>query len=193
MSTHYVTRMTGWKNWMKEYQYGIVLILPPDPHRAIVNAVRKLYAWSQAAECDAHISLSVQVPGPVDPMDLGELEGRLAAFEPFVLNYGPIVVGGDGRGVVLDIEPQEPLERLLPLVEGARMFDGAIERKWPFRGHMTLAEMLTDAQSAQVREELSGLSLSGCFRVDNLSYVVPDESFAFTERARIRLGRDCGC
>lgn len=56
MSTNYAERMTGWKKWMKEYQYGIVLILPPDPHRAVVNAVRKTYAWSLSSECDAHIS-----------------------------------------------------------------------------------------------------------------------------------------
>ena len=56
---------------------------------------------------------------------------------------------------------------------------------------MTLAEMLTDAQSRQVREELSALSLSGQFLVDHLSYVVPDENFAFTERATVKIGRDC--
>jgi 2'-5' RNA ligase len=130
------------------------------------------------------------VPGPVDDADLRELEDRLGMIEPFVLTYGPIMVGGDGRGIVLDIHPQEALERLLPIVEGACMFEGAIERTWPFRGHMTLAETLTDAQSQQVREELAGVSLSGEFEVDRLSYMVPDESFAFTERAVIKIGRD---
>jgi hypothetical protein len=190
MSTHYAQRMAGWKKWMKEYQYGIVLILPPDPHRTIVNALRKAYAWSQSSECEAHISLSVQVPGPVDPIDLREIEERLADFEPFILKYGPIITGGDGRGIVLDVEPQERLNALLPMVEGGRMFQGAVARKWPFHGHMTIAEMLTEAQSQQVRTELSGLALSGQFLVDRLSYVVPDENFAFTERATIEIGRN---
>ena len=191
MSTQYAKQMAGWKKWMKEYQYGIVLILPPEPHRSIVNAARDLYAWSQSSECDAHISLSVQVPGPVDPIDLRQLEDQLATFEPFVLKYGPIIVGGDGRGIVLDVAPQEKLEQLLPIVEGSRMFDGAIERKWPFKGHLTIAEMLTDEQSLQVRKELEGLSLSGEFLVDHLSYMVPDENFAFTERVKIPIGRNC--
>ena len=69
------------------------------------------------------------------------------------------------------------------------MFEGAIERKWPFRGHMTIAEMLTDAQSQEVREELSGFDLSGHFLVDHLSYVVTDENFDFNERAKIRIGQ----
>lgn len=191
MSTPYAKRMAGWKKWMKEYLYGIVLILPPEPHRTVVNALRQAYAWSQSSECDAHISLSVPVPGPVDPIDLRELEERLADFKPFVLNYGPIITGGDGRGIVLEIEPQEILNSLLPLVEGTRMFQGACERKWPYRGHMTIAEMLTDAQSQEIRAQLSGLNLSGHFLVDHLSYLVPDENFAFTERAKIRIGRTC--
>jgi hypothetical protein len=182
--------MTGWKKWMKEYQYGIVLILPPEPHRTVVNALRQAYAWSQSSECDAHISLSVPVPGPVDPIDLRELEERLANFEPFSLNYGPIITGGDGRGIVLDIAPQEPLNRLLPLVEETRMFQGAGKRKWPYLGHLTIAEMLTDAQSQEIRSQLSGLNLSGHFLVDHLSYLVPEENFAFTERAKIKIGRD---
>lgn len=73
MATDYAKRMPGWKAWMREHQYGIVLILPPDPHRAAVNALRKLDAWSQASECHAHFSLSVPVPGPVEPTDLEEL------------------------------------------------------------------------------------------------------------------------
>lgn len=191
MSTHYVLRMAGWKKWMKEYQYGIVLIIPPEPHKAVVNALRQVYAWSQSSECDAHISLSVPVPGPVDPIDLRELEDRLATFEPFILNYGPIITGGDGRGIVLDIQPQEKLKKLLLLIEEGRMFQGASERKWPYLGHMTIAEMLTTAQSQQICDELSSLRLSGYFLVDHLSYLVPDENFAFTERVKIRLGRDC--
>ena len=176
---------------MREYRYGVVVIVPPDPHRTVVNALRRAYAWSQSSECDAHVSLSVQVPGPVDPIDVRDLEDRLAHVEPFVLEYGPIVLGGDDRGIVLDVRPREKLEELLPLVEAARMFDGAMERKWPFRGHMTIAEMLTEEQSERVRRELADLDLSGRFLVDRLSYVVPDENFAFTERATARIGRDC--
>jgi 2'-5' RNA ligase len=191
MSTDYAKHMVGWKKWMKEYQYGIVLIIPPEPHKTVVNALRQAYAWSQSSQCDAHISLSVPVPGPVDPVDLQDLETRLANFKPFHLNYGPIITGGDGRGIVLDIEPQETLKALLALVEGGRMFQGASERKWPYLGHLTIAEMLTTAQSQEIRAELSSLSLSGQFLVDHLSYVVPDENFAFTERAKISIGRDC--
>ncbi len=176
---------------MKEYKYGIVLIIPPDPHRSVVNALRKVYAWSQSSECDAHVSLSVQVPEPVAPIDLQELEERLADFEPFILEYGPIILGGDSRGIVLEVEPQAKLNDLLAIIEGGRMFTGAIARKWPFRGHMTIAEMLTDAQSQQVHSELSHLNLSGHFLVNHLSYVVPDEDFVFTERATIKIGRNC--
>ncbi len=98
-----------------------------------MNALRQAYAWSQSSVCDAHISLSVPVPGPVAPTDLRELEERLANFEPFALNYGTIIVGGDGRGIVLDVEPQEPLNALLPLVEGAHMFQ-APRTDMPLRG-----------------------------------------------------------
>lgn len=187
----YAQRMSGWKKWMKEYVYGIVLIVPPDPHRIVVNALREAYAWSQSSECDAHVSMSAPIPRPVEASDLREIEERLVGFEPFTLEYGPIITGGDGRGIVLDVAPQETLRELLGILEGASLFEGAIERKWPFRAHMTLAEMLTEEQSRDVQAELSGLDLSGRFPVDRLSYIVPDEGFVFTERTTIAVGRDC--
>ena len=87
MDHRYAEHMDDWEPWMKEYQYGIVLIVPPDPHRTVVNALRRTYAWSQSSECDAHISMSAQVPRPVETRHLREIEDRLAHFEPFNLSH----------------------------------------------------------------------------------------------------------
>jgi hypothetical protein len=191
MAHTYAQDMHAWKAWMKEYRYGIILIIPPDPHKMLVSALRNSYAWSQSSQCDAHISLTVPIPRPVEPRHLEEITDRLAHFAPFSIAYGPIIREPKHPGVVLDIAPQAEIERLLHVVEEASLFDGAIARKWPFYAHMTIAEMLTMEQTHEILAELSGLNLSGQFCVDRLAYIVPDDDFAFTTRATVKVGRNC--
>ena len=54
--------------------------------------------------------------------------------------------------------------------------------------HMTIAENPTMEQSYEIINELRDLNLVGEFRLEYLSYAVPDENFAFTEMLRIKLG-----
>ena len=179
----------NWENeWQREYKYGIILVLPPEPHRSRINELRRRYAPSEAESCDAHISLSVQVPRPVTAAHVAEVRDKLRTIEPFAIQYGPLVVKPAHRGVILEIGPQDTLEALLKTVEATCLFEGALKRKYPYRAHMTITEFVTWEQTYQIIEELKDLPLSGEFMLNYLSYIVPDDAFRFTERAKIPLG-----
>jgi 2'-5' RNA ligase len=188
MVTEYVADVSHWKRWQQEYRFGVLLILPPDPPRSQVNALRAKYAWSQSSECDAHISLTVPLPQALTQSHWGELESIAGSIKPFPIRYGRLKHYLPHAGVCLEIEPQEKLDRLRIALEMASCFAGAPRRRYPFSAHMTIAEMITVEQTKAIMEELKAVAPSGVFQCTNVSYAVPDADFRFTERARLDLG-----
>ncbi len=188
--TTYADEQNWVEEWKKEYKYGVILILPPEPHYSKVTEIRNKYAWAQSCcECGAHISLSVQIPRPVTGAHIAELKGKLANKKPFTVKYGPVVDKPFYQGVMLDIHPQDTLKSLQETVESTSLFEGAKERKHPYWAHMTIAERATWEQTFKMIDEVKELPLSGQFRLEYLSYVVPDNNYIITERERIYLGR----
>ena len=68
MITHYASDVSHWENWQKEYRYGVLLIFPPDPPLAQVNALRARYDPQSQATCEAHISLTVPLPSAMSEL-----------------------------------------------------------------------------------------------------------------------------
>lgn len=187
MVTEYVADVSSWQRWQQEYQFGVLLIIPPDPPLSQVNALRSRYAWSQTSECDAHISLTVPLPHALTPAEWDELQTIASGFRSFPICYGPLKHYLPHPGVCLEIEPQSELDRLRAALEAASCFAGAPPRRYPFSAHMTLAEMISVEQTEAIMEELRGEAPQGNFLCTGVSYVVPDAEFRFTERARLQL------
>jgi 2'-5' RNA ligase len=120
---------------------------------------------------------------------LDEIIIKLRSIDPFCINYGPIVDKPTHPGVVLKISQQDDLKKLVENIESTSLFEGVVTRKYPFWAHMTIAEMLTMEQTYQIINELKDIPLTDLFRLTYLSYAVPDENFAFTERLKIKLGQ----
>jgi 2'-5' RNA ligase len=152
-----------------------------------VNALRERYAWSQSAECDAHISLSVPVPRALDRADWRELETIAAGVEPFEIRYGPLMNYLPHPGVCLAIEPQAALDELRIAIESASGFADAKPRRFPFSAHMTIAELISVEQTHEIMEEVKTEAPQGTFLCDNLCYLVPDSGFRFVERGRLGM------
>jgi len=186
--TDYVADVSGWEDWKRDFRFGVLLIIPPDPPLSAVNALRARYAWSQGSECDAHISITVPLPRALCPSDWAELEAIAGAIEPIRMQYGPLrdYLPAAG-GVVLRIEPQDRLAHLLAELESAPCFTGARPRPYPFSAHMTIAEILSVDQTLALMEELREEAPQGTFVCDHVSYAVPDAGFRFTERAKLQL------
>jgi hypothetical protein len=188
--TAYANESNWVKTWQREYKYGIFLIFPPEPHLSTITAIRNKYAWSQSSQCNAHISLSVQVPQGVTQEHIDEMQSRLFNIDPIYIKYGPVVDKPQHPGVVLEISPQKQLKSLLEIVESNSVFIGSIKRKYEYWAHMTIAEMLSWEQTFQIIDQVKDLPLGGEFNLEYISYAVPDETFEFTERARIYLGKN---
>jgi len=112
MITHYVDDTSHWKKWQQKYKYGVFLIYPPDPVLSEVNALREKYDKESSATCDAHISLTVPLPRPLNHVDWNKLEQIVSSFRSFVIHYGPLKDYLPHPGVCLSIEPQKELDRV---------------------------------------------------------------------------------
>jgi 2'-5' RNA ligase len=184
----YPTAMTLWEGWQKEYRYGVLLIYPPEPLRTHVNALRALNDPRSQAYCDAHISMTVAFPCPVEPQDWAEMAHVAGRIAPIPITFGPVRSYPGVPGVVLNIEPVDRLTELLRALESLPVFAQAARRTYRFSPHMTIAEFITMQRTEELLRELSRADeLAGTFECRSLAYTVPDEEFHFTERASLLL------
>jgi len=186
--THYAADTSGWEDWQKGYRFGVLLVLPPDPPRSQVDALRARHDRRSHAFCGAHVSLRVPLPRPVTPAHWAELEAMASGVAPFTARYGPLRHYLPHPGVCLRIEPQAELDHLRAALKSASCFAGATPRTHPFSAHMTLAEFVSADETQRLMRELAGAAPRGSSLCDAVSYVVPDAGFRFTQRGRLQLG-----
>jgi 2'-5' RNA ligase len=192
MVTQYESNIRHWEDWKKEYRFGVLLIFPPEPLLAQVNALRTKYDPQSQAACDAHISLTIPLPRPISEAQWSELEPIVSAIEPFPIHYGPLKNYLPHPGVCLAIEPQDALNRLRAALETAPVFAGAPVRKYPFSAHMTIAEFITIEQTEALMDELKQVAPEGVFVCTSVAYAVPDANFHFIERRQLGLAHPLG-
>ena len=77
-----------------------------------------------AAICDAHVSLSEPLTGPLLDQQLDEILTALSTVTPFPLTFGPLTQMGSHPGVVLGISPEEPFFALRDVVHSTSIFAG---------------------------------------------------------------------
>jgi 2'-5' RNA ligase len=183
--TQYASTISHWEDWQQEYQFGVLLIFPPDPPFTQVNTLRATYDPQSQETCDAHISLTIPVPRPLSATHCSELEALIADIAPFPIQYGPLRHYLPYPGVCLAIEPQDLLDTLRRKLESASVFTGAPPRHYPFSAHMTIAEFISVEQTEALMHELVDVVPMVTFTCSSVSYAVPDTHFHFTERKRL--------
>lgn len=185
----YATDTSAWEAWQHEYRYGLILILPPQPVMAAVDALRHRYDPKSAAICMAHISLSEPLPHPLTPELLAEVEILLATIAPFEIRYGPLRTFDPHPGVVYRVEPEDAFFALRTALHGTSLFRGSAFKRRDRLPHMTIAEFLPDmAESNRLMAELQGHVPVGTFLCDRLAYIVPDDRFCFRPVREFALG-----
>jgi 2'-5' RNA ligase len=187
MVTRYASDITNWESWQREYRFGVLLIYPPDPPFEQVNALRAEHDPRAQSYCDAHISLTVPVPGALTEEHWAELESIAFGIPPISVHYGPLMNYLPHPGVCLAIEPQEELDRLRIALEAASAFTGAPPRRHPFSAHMTIAEFISVDETETLMASLQEKAPQGTFLCKGVSYAVPDSDFHFAERRRLEL------
>jgi 2'-5' RNA ligase len=182
-------KMTDWLDWQRPYRLGVLLVLPPERVRKEVNELRAKHDPRSHAIAEAHVSLTVPLQKEPDDDLWSELHRVVSGFTPLTIRYGPLVPFLPKPGAAHDIEPQDELDRLRRVLEACDVFAGAGPRSHPFWAHMTIAEFVSvEATKELVRQVGGDRSPAGAFVCDQLSYLVPDESFRFTERRVLKLG-----
>jgi hypothetical protein len=190
MITRYVQNYHWWRPWQQGSRFGYILILPPAPVAKKVDALKKIYDPLGFHICGAHISLTVPLTRGVDAADWQELEAIAAGLKPIEIKYGPVFnVLPNAHGVMLAIEPKAELGKVVAALETAAVFKDAPPRPFTFYPHLTIAEYVDAGQTLVLTEQLKDTAPHGSFRCTHLSYLVPDDSFHFTQRARLKLGR----
>jgi len=187
MLTNYVTDISRWEDWQKEYRYGVILIIPPDPPLTRVEALRRKYDPKGQAICGPHISVTVPFPRALSDANWYEIKSIVSGIKPFTIKYGPLMNFLPHPGVYLAIEPVTEMDNLRTVLEKAAAFKGAPPRKYPFLPHMTIAEFITEEETKELMVKLKDTAPVGSFFCTSVSYAVPDRYFHFTERGRLGL------
>jgi 2'-5' RNA ligase len=192
MVTEYTGDVSHWEEWQKEYRYGVILIVPPDPPLGQVDELRARYDPIGQEICRTHISLTVPLMREIGEADWAELQKIAAGIKPVNIYYGPLTSFlPDSACIFLAIEPKRELEKIVARIERAAVFNGAPSRKLPFIPHMTITEFVGLEKSTEkikdLMEELKDFALTGSFLCEGLSYMVPDVNFHFTERGKLKL------
>jgi hypothetical protein len=88
MLTDFEQNLEHWEEWQYPYRFGVILVLPPEPVRSQVNALRARYDPLSHSYCDAHISLTVPFPAELDDLHWEELKFITSTIRPFSIHYG---------------------------------------------------------------------------------------------------------
>lgn len=190
--TEYASNVSHWEKWQQEYRFGVLLIFPPEPLLTQVNTLRAQFDPQSQATCDAHISLTLPLPRPINDAQWRELESIAAASEPFAIQVGPLMNYLPHPGVCLSIAPQAILNRLRIVLESASVFEGVPARPYLFSAHMTIAEFITIEQTEALMDELKDVTPRGRFLCNSLAYAVPDANFHFAACRRLGLDHAIG-
>ena len=188
MRARYASTMDGWKAWQKGYRFGILLLIPPEPLRSRVNALRAAHDPVSAAAIDAHVSLTVPLPRAPTEERWAELETLAGGVASFTVTYGPARRFPSSSVVFLDIEPKHVLAELVATLESASLFEEAGPRQYPFTPHMTIAEFIPPDRTEPLLKQLEGTAPMGTFECAEVCLSVPDEAFRFSTQGRLALG-----
>jgi 2'-5' RNA ligase len=184
----YATDVTSWEEWQREYRYGALYIFPPAGVIEPLDALRRAYDPQSAAYCQAHISLSEPLLGPLSEAQLQELQTALRAMAAFDVRYGPLRSSPPYPGVVYAIQPEDRFRQLRSIVHSTSLFTGISPKRQVVAPHMTVAEFITWERTQDLLEELQGRVPEGAFRCASIEYAVPNDHFYFERILTIPVG-----
>jgi 2'-5' RNA ligase len=179
---------TGWQEWQTEYRFGALNIFPPAGVIEPIDELRRTHDPTSTAICQAHISLSEPLLGPLTEPQIRELQAALATVEAFEIRYGPLRTFSPYPGVAYAIEPYDNFMRLRSVVHATSIFHGSSLSRKEIAPHMTIAEFITLERSAELCRELQGNATEGTFLCSSIEYAVPTDAFSFERVLTLLLG-----
>jgi len=177
-------QMESWEDWQKPYQYGTLVIWPPDEVREVVNSQRERYDPVSQSYCEAHISVTQPLKNLLNDEAWKRIGKALLEFVSFEITYGPLNSFLPYPCIWYEVNPQERVLEMRDALHRMDYFNLELKHPKDFIPHLTITEGLS---GPTVNEELIQVlqveSRSGVFLCDGLAYIVPDDNF------RVRVKR----
>ena len=164
------------QEWQMVYQYGTIVIWPPDEVRAVVNTQREKYDPVSLAYCETHITIT-------QPLII------LQRFDVFTLHYGPVNSFLPYPCIWYEIEPREKILELRQALHQTGFFNLTLPHTEGFIPHMTITEGLSGPPVDEVLlNQIQLESTSGAVLCQELAFILPDEKFCFQVGKILPLG-----
>ena len=180
--------MEGWEDWQKVYQFGTIVIVPPDEVCEIVDAQRQRIDPVSQSYCGTHITVTQPFIRSLNAAEWGQLNERVKTFESFEIRYGPLKTFLPYPCIYYQIDPSERILEMRGALHRTGFFNLSLSHTHDFIPHMTITEGLSGPSVDEVLfEKLSEESCPGSFRCTELAFIVPDEAFSFQIVYRLRF------
>lgn len=187
-SIEYAKNTANWEKWKFEYQYGAFYIFPPNGVIEPIDELRRKFDPKSADYCQAHISLSELLNGPLTHEQLLELKEALSRVRPFEVKYGPLRSFPPHPGVCYTITPEKEFFDLRQVIHSTLIFAGNPLTRKDRAPHMTIAEFITVERTEELLQELQGKVPEGTFHCGSIEYAVPNDEFYFERVLTIPIG-----
>ncbi len=184
----YEQNTENWEEWQFEYRYGAFYIFPPNGVVEPVDELRREFDPTSADYCQAHISLSEPLTGPLTDEQLVELKEALSRVQPFEIQYGPLRSFPPYPGVCYTITPEKEFFDLRHVIHSTSLFRGNPLTRKDRAPHMTIAEFITVERTTELLKELQGSVPEGAFQCGSIEYAVPNDEFYFERIVTIPIG-----
>ena len=172
--------MESWEEWQIPYQYGTIVLWPPDEIREFVNAQRERYDPVSQSICGAHVTVTQPFARGLDAVEWEQVNELLQGFESFELHYGPINSFLPYPCIWYEIHPTAKVLEIRAVLHETGFFNLEMKHPKNFIPHMTITEGQSGPEvNEKLLERLQGESRAGSYRCVELAYIVPNEHFQF--------------
>jgi len=174
--------MDSRQDWQKPYQFGMIVIWPPDEVRVVVNKQREENDPLSQSYCEAHISVTQPLLKELSENEWDQVLSVVESFESFQINFGPLNSFLPYPCIWYEIKPRERILELRQALHLTGFFNLTLPHTEGFIPHMTVTEGLSgSAVDENLLIQLQKESRQGSFFCQKLAYIVPDHHFCFKE------------
>lgn len=176
---------------MQSYQYGNLLIEPPEHIFVEVDQLRSQYD-SQSSKCPRpHITVTQPFIKPPGPKDIDLIRQICSRFPAFCIHIGPAVASPNQQSIWLKVSPEDQILKLREQLHATGLFNLELPFTTGFIPHMTISEK--KRPFANVTSILNDLNLSfepNDIQVSTLCWSIPDDEFQFSIRESFALKKN---
>lgn len=183
--------MNSWQDWQKPYQFGTIVIWPPDEIWDFVNKQRETYDPLSQSYCEAHISVTQPLLKELSENEWDQVLSVVEGFGSFRIDFGPLNSFLPYPCIWYEIEPQERVLELRHALHLTGFFNLTLSHTEGFIPHMTITEGLSGpVVDESLLQRLQNESRQGSFLCQGLTYIVPNQQFCFKEAKTLLLHSD---